>query len=264
MIARLWRGWVRSERLEEYAEIVERTGMAGYRRTPGNAGAQLLTRDVGEGRAELVTLSWWPDMEHIRAFAGDDPETARYYPEDDEYLLDRETTVAHYEVAHFEVAPPQQRPGAATAAAADSGSDSDTGFALSRVFEAEPARVFAHFVEPEAFSRWFVVDGFDTPADRVDLDPREGGAVSGVMVPSQGGEEIPFTAAYGAVDPPRTAQYVFTDPAEVVTLSLLDLGDEGTQLTYRNEGAPPTDRAGALSRVGTMLDAIESSLRGAR
>jgi hypothetical protein len=32
------------------------------------------------------------------AFAGDDITTAKYYPVDDEYLLDRETTVAHFEV----------------------------------------------------------------------------------------------------------------------------------------------------------------------
>jgi hypothetical protein len=47
MIARMWRGWVRTEKIVEYIDILERTGMAGYRRTPGNAGAQLLTRDLG-------------------------------------------------------------------------------------------------------------------------------------------------------------------------------------------------------------------------
>ena len=51
------------------------------------------------GRTEVVTLSWWDDLDVIRAFAGDDIETARYYPEDDEYLVERETTVAHFEVA---------------------------------------------------------------------------------------------------------------------------------------------------------------------
>lgn len=54
----------------------------------------------------MITLSWWSDLDAIRAFAGDDIEIAKYYPEDDEYLIDRETTVAH-----FHVAPPQQLPG---------------------------------------------------------------------------------------------------------------------------------------------------------
>jgi hypothetical protein len=98
MIARMWRGWVRTDRAEEYADIVERTGMTGYRATAGNRGAQLLTRDLGGGRTELITLSWWDDLDVVKAFAGDDITTAKYYPEDDEYLLDRETTVAHFEV----------------------------------------------------------------------------------------------------------------------------------------------------------------------
>lgn len=99
MIARMWRGWVRTELIDEYVDIVERTGMTGYRATAGNHGAQLLTRDLGGGRTELITLSWWTDLDVIRAFAGDDIEAAKYYPEDDAYLLDRETTVAHFEVA---------------------------------------------------------------------------------------------------------------------------------------------------------------------
>ena len=99
MIARLWRGLVRTEKLADYVDIVERTGISGYRSTPGNAGAQLLTRDIGNGRSELITLSWWADLDQIRAFAGDDIEVAKYYPEDDEYLVDREGTVLHFEVA---------------------------------------------------------------------------------------------------------------------------------------------------------------------
>jgi heme-degrading monooxygenase HmoA len=99
MIARVWRGVVRSDRLEDYVDIVEDTGMAEYRRTPGNLGAQILTRDLGDGRTELLTISWWLDLDHIRGFAGDDIEVAKYYPEDDPYLLDRDPTVVHYDVA---------------------------------------------------------------------------------------------------------------------------------------------------------------------
>ena len=105
MIARMWRGWVRTELIDEYVDIVERTGMAGYRATPGNHGAQLLTRDLGQGRTELITLSWWTDLDAIRGFAGEDIESAKYYPEDDAYLLEREPTVAH-----FVVAPPAELP----------------------------------------------------------------------------------------------------------------------------------------------------------
>jgi hypothetical protein len=35
---------------------------------------------------------------NIRAFAGEDPELARYYPEDDRYLVQRSTHVEHHRV----------------------------------------------------------------------------------------------------------------------------------------------------------------------
>ena len=109
MIARLWRGVVATEKTAEYVEIVERTGMSEYRETPGNLAAQIITRDLGDGRTEIATLSWWTDRESMRqvqprpknivAFAGDPIDQAHYYPEDDDYLIDRDRTVAHYEVA---------------------------------------------------------------------------------------------------------------------------------------------------------------------
>ena len=99
MIARMWRGWVRTDRVDEYVDYIARTGLAGYRRTPGNLGAEMWTRDLGDGRSEVTTLSWWESLEVIRGFAGDDIGRAVFYPEDDAFLVDRETTVSHHEVA---------------------------------------------------------------------------------------------------------------------------------------------------------------------
>jgi heme-degrading monooxygenase HmoA len=98
MIARMWRGWVRTADRDVYVAYIEDTGMAHYRRTPGNRGAHMLTRDLDDGRTEIVTLSFWESREVIRGFAGDDIDRAVFYPEDDRYLIDRETTVTHYEV----------------------------------------------------------------------------------------------------------------------------------------------------------------------
>jgi heme-degrading monooxygenase HmoA len=98
MIARIWRGRVRSEDRAAYVDYIERTGMAEYRSTPGNQGAWMLARDLGDHRTEIVTLSFWSSRDAIRGFAGDDIERAVFYPEDDRYLVDRETTVTHYEV----------------------------------------------------------------------------------------------------------------------------------------------------------------------
>jgi heme-degrading monooxygenase HmoA len=98
MIARLWRGWVATDRAPSYVEYIEATGITEYLQTPGNLGAQMWTRDLGDGRTEILTLSWWESLEAIHGFAGDDIEKAVYYPEDEEYLLDQEDRVLHYEV----------------------------------------------------------------------------------------------------------------------------------------------------------------------
>jgi heme-degrading monooxygenase HmoA len=99
MIARTWRGWVRTERADDYVAYIERTGLAAYRETPGNAGAEMWLRDLGDGRSEVTTISWWESLDDIRGFAGDDISRAVFYAEDDEYLVDRETTVTHHTVA---------------------------------------------------------------------------------------------------------------------------------------------------------------------
>jgi heme-degrading monooxygenase HmoA len=97
MIARVWRGAVRAEDADAYGAYIGKTGLAGYAATPGNRGAWLLRRDEAD-RTEFVTFTLWESLEAIRGFAGDDVERAVYYPEDDRYLIERDLTVAHYEV----------------------------------------------------------------------------------------------------------------------------------------------------------------------
>ena len=97
VIARIWRGAVRAADADAYVAYIEETGLREYRETPGNRGAWLLRRDDGD-RTEFVTFTLWDSLDAIRAFAGDDVETAVYYPEDDRYLVERDVTVKHYEV----------------------------------------------------------------------------------------------------------------------------------------------------------------------
>ncbi|MCC9174870.1 hypothetical protein [Arthrobacter sp. zg-Y179] len=98
-IVRMWRGVVHSQDLEAYVEYVRETGIDEYRATAGNLGAWILTRSLDEGRSEIVTVSLWVSLEAIRAFAGDDVGRAVFYPEDDRFLLERDRTVSHYELA---------------------------------------------------------------------------------------------------------------------------------------------------------------------
>jgi hypothetical protein len=96
-ILREWRAQIRRNLRDDYLKYVESTGLAGYRAAAGNLGAVVAVRDLDAERSEIVTLSWWKDKRSIEAFAGNDIGRARYYPEDDRYLLTRPDTVQHYD-----------------------------------------------------------------------------------------------------------------------------------------------------------------------
>ena len=96
MIARIWRGAVRTGDADKYAQYIRDTGFAEYGRTSGNRGAWMLRRDDG-GETEFITLSMWDSRDAIKAFAGEDIEAAVLYPEDEKYLVG-ESTIAHYDV----------------------------------------------------------------------------------------------------------------------------------------------------------------------
>ncbi|MBV8050400.1 MAG: antibiotic biosynthesis monooxygenase, partial [Acidobacteriaceae bacterium] len=64
---------------------------------PGNCGVWTLRR-VAEGKCEFTLISLWDSWDAIKAFAGDDYEKAVFYPEDDQFLIERGPRVLHYEV----------------------------------------------------------------------------------------------------------------------------------------------------------------------
>ena len=99
MIARVWRGWTAADRTAAYLEYLNETGVAELRATRGNAGVYVLHRPVEDERTEFVVVSLWDSRESIGAFAGQDIEVARFYPRDDDFLVQRDWTCAHYEVA---------------------------------------------------------------------------------------------------------------------------------------------------------------------
>lgn len=108
MIARTWHGRVPASRADAYEAYLERTGLADYRTTPGNRGVLALRRDEGDV-THFVLTTMWDSMAAIRLFAGDDVARARYYPEDDDYLLEREPFVVHHDVVEATILPSPAR-----------------------------------------------------------------------------------------------------------------------------------------------------------
>src|SRR5207247_6229539 len=97
MIARLWHRAVLAPRGDAYMRYLEKAGIPESRATPGNRGVYVLRRQDGDA-AHFLFLSLWESREAIRAFAGEDIERARYYPEDKDFLVELEPRVTHYEV----------------------------------------------------------------------------------------------------------------------------------------------------------------------
>jgi heme-degrading monooxygenase HmoA len=103
-IARTWHGRVPAAKADAYHAYLLRSGIADYRATPGNRGVLVQRHIVGDV-AHFTLTTLWDSIDSIKAFAGEDYERARYYPEDDDYLLEREPGVHHAEVllAAFDV-----------------------------------------------------------------------------------------------------------------------------------------------------------------
>ena len=97
MLARLWHGRVPSAKADTYETYLNRTGVPDYLATPGNHGAWVLRRAEGDVTHFLI-VTLWESEAAIEAFAGVPIDRARYYPEDDDFLLEREPTVTHYVV----------------------------------------------------------------------------------------------------------------------------------------------------------------------
>lgn len=97
MITRMWHGRVPTTRAAAYREFLNMRAIPDYRSVEGNLSVHILERTDGEV-THFITLTFWKNLESIKGFAGEDVEVARYYPEDQGFLLEFEPEVLHYEV----------------------------------------------------------------------------------------------------------------------------------------------------------------------
>ena len=50
--------------------------------------------------SHFLLITVWDSISSVKKFAGENPEIAKYYPEDDEYLLEKEEHSQNYQVFH--------------------------------------------------------------------------------------------------------------------------------------------------------------------
>jgi antibiotic biosynthesis monooxygenase (ABM) superfamily enzyme len=98
MILRYWRGWTTPENADAYQRIVSTEVLPGIaaRNVDGYLGAYLARRELGD-EVEFATIMKFDSIESVRAFAGEDYETA-YVPPQARAVLSRfDERSAHFE-----------------------------------------------------------------------------------------------------------------------------------------------------------------------
>ena len=96
IVARMWRGRVPTSRADEYEKYLYDSGVLKIRTIAGNLGAEMLRRQDGDV-TEFIVISYWPNREAIKAFAGQDIEKAHFLPRDREFLINPDEFVRHYD-----------------------------------------------------------------------------------------------------------------------------------------------------------------------
>jgi len=98
MIGRLWRGATDADKAAAYEELLRNEVFPGIQQVAGARGAYLLRRELPDG-VEFITLTLFESMDAVRAFAGEEYETAVIVKEAARLLREHDLTARHYEVA---------------------------------------------------------------------------------------------------------------------------------------------------------------------
>ncbi len=96
-IMRLWHGEVTIEKADEYEKFMIERAAPDYSSVEGLL-KLYFQRKNEEEIAHFLLVTLWDSIESVKKFAGDNPEIAKYYTEDDNFLLEKEKYVSMYEV----------------------------------------------------------------------------------------------------------------------------------------------------------------------
>ena len=96
MVTRIWHGKTKKEDADHYLEFLIGKGTKEYLQTPGNLSVKVWRR-LDQDCCHFYTVSEWVDLNSIEEFAGKEINMAKYYPEDENFLLEFEETVMHLE-----------------------------------------------------------------------------------------------------------------------------------------------------------------------
>ncbi len=96
-IMRLWHGEVAVEKADEYEKFMVERAAPDYSSVKGLLNLFFQRKDE-ETKAHFLLVTIWDSMESIKQFAGERPELAKYYEEDEGFLLSKEKHVSMYNI----------------------------------------------------------------------------------------------------------------------------------------------------------------------
>lgn len=96
-IMRLWHGEVAIEKADEYEKFMIDRAAPDYGSVEGLIKLYFQRKDE-EKKAHFLLVTLWDSINSVKKFTGDSPELAKYYPEDDDFLLEKEKYVSMYKV----------------------------------------------------------------------------------------------------------------------------------------------------------------------
>lgn len=96
-IMRLWHGEVAIEQADEYEAFMIERAAPDYSSVDGLLNL-FFQRKNEETKAHFLLVTIWDSIDSIKNFAGSEPELAKYYEEDEQFLLSKEKNVSMYNI----------------------------------------------------------------------------------------------------------------------------------------------------------------------
>jgi uncharacterized protein YndB with AHSA1/START domain len=140
------------------------------------------------------------------------------------------------------------------------------GLTITRVFDAPRERVWKEWTEPERFADWFGGAECEVPLSDISMDVRPGGSWRALMHTGTGRSPIRWKGEFREVVEPERLVLTFSDQPEgdayeLVTVLLVDLGDDRTEMRFEQRGVmTPEQYKGAGQGWGTFFDRMAERL----
>ena len=96
-IMRLWHGEVSIEKADDYQKFMVEKAAPDYLSIDGLLNLYFQRKDEAL-RSHFLLVTIWDSLESIKKFAGEEPELAKYYLEDDDFLLEKEKFTSMYDI----------------------------------------------------------------------------------------------------------------------------------------------------------------------